>query len=56
MHIFFGLLKINGRCSNIFVKMQLKKLYVSISGYHIAEVGANLITQMAFTHLMASHL
>ena len=49
----FGLefaLKMMGDVQEYFCKNAIKNYYtVSISGYHIAEAGANPITQMAFT-------
>ena len=37
-------------CSNILLIIKVRNFYsVSISGYHIAEAGANPITQLAFT-------
>jgi methylmalonyl-CoA mutase len=49
----FGLefaLKMMGDVQEYFCKNEIKNYYtVSISGYHIAEAGANPITQLAFT-------
>ena len=43
-------LKMMGDIQEFFVANQIKNYYaVSISGYHIAEAGANPITQLAFT-------
>jgi len=43
-------LKLMGDVQQSFVDRQIKNYYsVSISGYHIAEAGANPITQLAFT-------
>jgi methylmalonyl-CoA mutase len=43
-------LKIMGDIQEYFIQHRVKNFYsVSISGYHIAEAGANLITQMALT-------
>ena len=43
-------LKMMGDIQEFFVKNKVKNYYsVSISGYHIAEAGANPITQLAFT-------
>jgi len=43
-------LKMMGDIQAFFVKHQVRNFYsVSISGYHIAEAGANPITQLAFT-------
>ncbi|WP_126444073.1 fused isobutyryl-CoA mutase/GTPase IcmF [Sulfuricystis multivorans] len=43
-------LKMMGDIQEYFVHHQVKNFYsVSISGYHIAEAGANPITQLAFT-------
>ena len=43
-------LKLMGDMQSYFVKNQVRNFYsVSISGYHIAEAGANPITQLAFT-------
>ena len=43
-------LKLMGDVQEFFIKNQIKNFYsVSISGYHIAEAGANPITQLAFT-------
>lgn len=43
-------LKMMGDIQEYFVKNQVKNFYsVSISGYHIAEAGANPISQLAFT-------
>ncbi|MDC0253920.1 methylmalonyl-CoA mutase family protein [Bacteriovoracales bacterium] len=43
-------LKLMGDVQEFFCKHAIKNYYtVSISGYHIAEAGANPITQMAFT-------
>ena len=37
-------------CRNILLRTKFRNFYsVSISGYHIAEAGANPITQLAFT-------
>ena len=39
-----------GDIQEYFIKKNIKNFYsVSISGYHIAEAGANPITQLAFT-------
>lgn len=43
-------LKMMGDIQEFFVKNEIKNFYsVSISGYHIAEAGANPISQLAFT-------
>ncbi len=43
-------LKLQGDMQEYFIKNQIKNFYsVSISGYHMAEAGANPITQLAFT-------
>jgi len=43
-------LKLMGDVQEYFIQQQVKNFYsVSISGYHIAEAGANPITQLAFT-------
>jgi methylmalonyl-CoA mutase len=43
-------LKVMGDIQQYFVQHQIKNFYsVSISGYHIAEAGANPISQLAFT-------
>ncbi len=43
-------LKMMGDMQEYFIKNNIKNFYsVSISGYHIAEAGANPITQLAFT-------
>ena len=43
-------LKLMGDIEAYFVKQKVRNFYsVSISGYHIAEAGANPITQLAFT-------
>lgn len=43
-------LKMMGDIQEFFIKNKVKNYYsVSISGYHIAEAGANPITQLAFT-------
>ncbi len=43
-------LKMMGDIQEYFIRNQVKNFYsVSISGYHIAEAGANPITQLAFT-------
>jgi len=43
-------LKLMGDIAQFFVQHKIKSFYsVSISGYHIAEAGANPITQLAFT-------
>src|SRR4029077_12337232 len=43
-------LKLMGDVQKYFIDQQVKNFYsVSISGYHIAEAGANPITQLAFT-------
>jgi methylmalonyl-CoA mutase len=43
-------LKMMGDIQEYFIKNQVRNFYsVSISGYHIAEAGANPITQLAFT-------
>jgi isobutyryl-CoA mutase len=43
-------LKLMGDVQEYFIKEKIKNFYsVSISGYHIAEAGANPITQLAFT-------
>ncbi|KAA3602895.1 MAG: methylmalonyl-CoA mutase, partial [Calditrichaeota bacterium] len=43
-------LKMMGDIQNFFIQKQVRNYYsVSISGYHIAEAGANPITQLAFT-------
>ncbi len=43
-------LKMMGDIQDYFIRHQIKNFYsVSISGYHIAEAGANPISQLAFT-------
>src|SRR5205807_1221588 len=43
-------LKVMGDIQEFFVRHEVKNFYsVSISGYHIAEAGANPISQLAFT-------
>lgn len=43
-------LKVMGDMQEYFIKNNIRNFYsVSISGYHIAEAGANPITQLAFT-------
>ncbi len=43
-------LRLMGDVQEYFIKKQVRNFYsVSISGYHIAEAGANPITQLAFT-------
>ncbi len=43
-------LKLMGDVQEYFIEKKIKNFYsVSISGYHIAEAGANPITQLAFT-------
>ena len=43
-------LKVMGDIQEYFIQNQVRKFYsVSISGYHIAEAGANPISQLAFT-------
>lgn len=43
-------LKLMGDVQEYFIKKQVKNFYsVSISGYHIAEAGANPVSQLAFT-------
>ena len=43
-------LKLMGDMQSYFIKQKVKNFYsVSISGYHIAEAGANPVTQLAFT-------
>jgi methylmalonyl-CoA mutase len=43
-------LKLMGDIQEYFIKNEVRNFYsVSISGYHIAEAGANPITQLAFT-------
>ena len=43
-------LKMMGDIQEYFIQQQVRNFYsVSISGYHIAEAGANPITQLAFT-------
>lgn len=43
-------LKLMGDVQSYFIDQQVRNFYsVSISGYHIAEAGANPITQLAFT-------
>ena len=43
-------LKLMGDVQQYFIEKQIRNFYsVSISGYHIAEAGANPITQLAFT-------
>jgi methylmalonyl-CoA mutase len=43
-------LKLMGDVQEYFIKESIRNFYsVSISGYHIAEAGANPITQLAFT-------
>ena len=50
-------LKVMGDIAEYFVHHQVRNFYsVSISGYHIAEAGANPITQLAFTLSQRLHL
>lgn len=43
-------LKLMGDVQSYFIENQIRNFYsVSISGYHIAEAGANPVTQLAFT-------
>ena len=43
-------LKLMGDVQEYFIRQEVKNFYsVSVSGYHIAEAGANPITQLAFT-------
>ena len=43
-------LRLMGDVQEYFIEQQIRNFYsVSISGYHIAEAGANPITQLAFT-------
>jgi methylmalonyl-CoA mutase len=43
-------LRLMGDVQSFFIRRQVRNFYsVSISGYHIAEAGANPITQLAFT-------
>ncbi len=43
-------LRMMGDCQEYFIKNHIKNFYsVSVSGYHIAEAGANPISQLAFT-------
>lgn len=43
-------LKLMGDVQEYFIQQQVRNFYsVSISGYHIAEAGANPVTQLAFT-------
>jgi len=43
-------LRLMGDVQDYFIRQQVRNFYsVSISGYHIAEAGANPITQLAFT-------
>ena len=43
-------LKLMGDVQEYFIEQKVRNFYsVSISGYHIAEAGANPITQLAFT-------
>ena len=43
-------LKVMGDIQQYFIEHEVKNFYsVSISGYHIAEAGANPISQLAFT-------
>jgi len=43
-------LKVMGDIQQYFIRNEVKNFYsVSISGYHIAEAGANPISQLAFT-------
>ena len=43
-------LKMMGDVQEYFIKNEIRNFYsVSISGYHIAEAGANPISQLAFT-------
>ncbi|MFT4023740.1 MAG: methylmalonyl-CoA mutase family protein [Flavihumibacter sp.] len=43
-------LKLMGDVQEYFIEQEIKNFYsISISGYHIAEAGANPITQLAFT-------
>ena len=49
-------LRMMGDVAEFYVNNSIRNHYfVSISGYHIAEAGANPITQAALTWLMASH-
>ena len=52
-HLYFFhriCVKINGDVQEYFIHQKVRNFYsVSISGYHIAEAGANPITQLAFT-------
>ena len=46
-------LKLMGDVQEYFIENKIRNFYsVSISGYHIAEAGANPITQLAFTFPM----
>ena len=52
IHVFFNSfpLKMMADIQDYFIKNKVRNFYsVSISGYHIAEAGANPITQLAFT-------
>ena len=51
LHLLDGIaLRMMGDMQSAFVDWQVRNFYsVSISGYHIAEAGANPITQLAFT-------
>ena len=50
-------LKMMGDIQQYFVDQQVRNFYsVSISGYHIAEAGANPISQLAFTPVSYTHL
>mgnify|MGYP000267107122 FL=1 len=43
-------LRLMGDVQEYFIEKEIRNFYsVSISGYHIAEAGANPITQLAFT-------
>ncbi len=43
-------LKMMGDVQEYFIKNKVKSFYsISVSGYHMAEAGANVITQLAFT-------
>ena len=50
-------LKVMGDIQEYFVHHDVRNFYsVSISGYHIAEAGANPISQLAFTLVERLHL
>ena len=50
-------LKVMGDIQDYFIHHNVQNFYsVSISGYHIAEAGANPISQLAFTLVQRLHL